>query len=230
MVTGVVTNADDPDNAGRVKVKYANQGTAVESPWARVVTLGAGKGRGLEFQPEVNDEVLITFEQGDTRRPLVLGGLFSTKNTLPASPTAGNVEKGAVTFRRITSRLGHVIELADGDQDPNKHVLVKLAGGEGHLRIGADKTELSVDNKELTITNGAAKIVLTDTGDIKIKGKSISFEVDTDITMKAQSKISAEGQVTVELKAATVKLDSKAQTTVQSAGITAVKGNAVMIN
>ncbi|WGL52095.1 phage baseplate assembly protein V [Nocardioides sp. BP30] len=230
VITGVVTNVADPDNAGKVKVTYATQGSTVESPWARVVTIGAGKGRGLEFQPEVNDEVLVAFEQGDTRRPLVLGGLFSAKNTLPTSPKAGNVDGSSIAYRRITSRLGHVIELADGTSEDSKYVLVKLAGGQHQLRIGADKTDLTIANKELTITNGAAKIVFSEQGDITIQGKSITLKADTTLDAQAGTKASVAGKTGVDVQGAEVKIDGQANTTVQAGAQLALKGAVVMIN
>lgn len=230
VLTGVVTNVADPDNAGKVKVTYSTQGNTVESPWARVVTIGAGKGRGLEFQPEVNDEVLVAFEQGDTRRPLVLGGLFSAKNTLPTSPKAGNVDGSAIAYRRITSRLGHVIELADGTADDSKYVLVKLAGGQHQLRIGADKTDLTIANKELTITNGPAKIVFSEQGDITIQGKSITLKADTTVDVQAGTKAAVAGKTAVEVQGADVKIEGQASTSVQASGQLALKGGVVMIN
>jgi uncharacterized protein involved in type VI secretion and phage assembly len=230
VLIGVVTNVADPDHQGKVKVTYATQGSTVESPWARVVTLGAGKGRGLEFQPEVNDEVLVAFEQGDTRRPLVLGGLFSAKNTLPTSPAAGNVDGSNIAYRRITSRLGHVIELADGTADASKYVLVKLAGGEHQLRIGADKTDLTIGNKELTITNGAAKIVFSQQGDITIQGKSITLKADTTVDVQAGTKASLAGKTEVDVQGAQVKVEGQGTTTVQASGQLALKGGVVMIN
>jgi len=230
VVTGVVTNVADPDNQGRVKVTYATQGSTIESPWARVVTIGAGKGRGLEFQPEVGDEVLIAFEQGDTRRPLVLGGLFSAKNTLPTSPKAGNVDGTNIAYRRITSRLGHVIELADGTGDATKYVLIQLAGGEHKLRLGADKTDLTVANKPVTITNGGAKIVFSDSGDITIEGKTITLKAQTTIGVEAGTKATIKGTQAVDVHGVDVKVQGDTSASVQGGTTLTLKGGMVMIN
>ena len=80
LTTGIVTNIKDDANLGRVKVKFAGTDDTVESDWARVMTLGGGNNRGAVFHPEVNDEVVIGFERGDTRRPVVLGGLVNSKD------------------------------------------------------------------------------------------------------------------------------------------------------
>ena len=58
VVVGVVTNNEDPDDMGRVKVKLPWLSDKEESNWARIATPMAGKERGVYFLPEVDDEVL----------------------------------------------------------------------------------------------------------------------------------------------------------------------------
>ena len=75
VVIGIVTNNNDPDRLGRVKVRFPWLSGSTESHWARVATPMAGNGRGLYFLPEVDDEVLVLFERGDVRFPFVIGAL-----------------------------------------------------------------------------------------------------------------------------------------------------------
>jgi uncharacterized protein involved in type VI secretion and phage assembly len=77
LVVGVVTQTKDPDQLGRVRVKYPVLGEGVESWWARVASMGAGQERGALMLPVVGDEVVVGFEQGDVRRPYVLGALWN---------------------------------------------------------------------------------------------------------------------------------------------------------
>jgi phage protein D len=77
LVLGVVTNNQDPDGMGRVRVQYPALGPDAEGAWARVVTPSAGNARGLLMLPVVGEEVLIGFEHDDTTRPYVLGSLFN---------------------------------------------------------------------------------------------------------------------------------------------------------
>ena len=72
-----MTQNDDPDELGRVRVKYPALGDETEGWWARVAAPGAGKDRGLLMMPLVGDEVLVGFEHGDARRPFVLGSLWN---------------------------------------------------------------------------------------------------------------------------------------------------------
>ncbi|MGH9844765.1 MAG: phage baseplate assembly protein V [Blastocatellia bacterium] len=77
LVVGVVTDNKDPARLGRVKVKYPWLSAEQTSDWARVVSPGAGRQRGLQFTPRVEDEVLVGFEMGDVHHPYVIGGLWN---------------------------------------------------------------------------------------------------------------------------------------------------------
>src|SRR5437868_3604561 len=90
VVVGVVTNNQgDPDGLGRVKVKFPWLSNEEESFWARVAAPMAGKERGFYFLPEVEDEVLVAFEQGDVRFPYVVGSLWNGKDAPPAKNDDG---------------------------------------------------------------------------------------------------------------------------------------------
>jgi uncharacterized protein involved in type VI secretion and phage assembly len=80
LVLGVVTNNDDPDEMGRVRVRYPAFGDDVESAWARIAAPSAGNARGLLMLPVPGEEVLIGFEHDDTSRPYVLGSLFNGRD------------------------------------------------------------------------------------------------------------------------------------------------------
>lgn len=231
LVPAIVTNADNKDKVGQglVKVKYPSISGNVESTWARVLSLGAGKERGIVFQPEVGDEVLVAFERGDTRRAVVLGGLYSEKTTLPDTD---HVSNDKVTFRRITSRKGHVLEFRDGDGDDEQHVLLSAKGGAHKIQLGNDKLVIEVGNVPVSITNGAgASIDFADNGDVTIKGKNVTIESTagktsvksaTDLELKATAGLKAEG--------ATAGLTGKAAVKVEASGQLALKGAMVAIN
>jgi phage protein D len=80
LVIGIVTNNQDPEDMGRVRVSYPALGDDVEGAWARIATLSAGAQRGALMLPVVGEEVLVGFEHDDTTRPYVLGSLFNGKD------------------------------------------------------------------------------------------------------------------------------------------------------
>ena len=79
LVIGIVTNNKDPDKLGRVRVKFPTLADDLEGWWARVLSLNAGKQRGLLMMPQVGDEVVVGFEHGDPPRPFVVGSLWNGK-------------------------------------------------------------------------------------------------------------------------------------------------------
>ena len=64
VCVALVTNNQDPQGRGRVKVKFPWLGEDDESTWIRIASPMAGNGRGMYFLPEVDDEVLVAFEHG----------------------------------------------------------------------------------------------------------------------------------------------------------------------
>ena len=120
VVIGVVTNNQDPDDLGRVKVKFPWLSDVDESFWARTATPMAGKDRGVFLLPEVDDEVLVAFEHGDVRFPYVLGGLWNGVDTPPF-----NNQNGKNNVRAIKSRSGHLVKLNDEDGKETVEIIDK---------------------------------------------------------------------------------------------------------
>src|SRR5262245_16193614 len=108
VVSGIVTNNQDPDKLGRVKVRFPWLSESDESWWARVATPMAGKDRGAYFLPEVDDEVLVAFEHGQVDHPFVIGCLWNGKDDAPESNADGENN-----HRTIKSRSGHVLRFND---------------------------------------------------------------------------------------------------------------------
>ncbi len=192
VVVGVVTNNQDPEKLGRVKVVYPWLSDSEESHWARVATLMAGKDRGSFYLPEVDDEVLLAFEHGDVRFPYVVGALWNGKDTPRYDNADGKNDK-----RVITSRAGHEFVFDDNDQ-------------KGQVVIHTKK------NHTITLDDsaGGEKISIVD------KTGSNSVEIDSvqnSIAVKSAMKLTIESQV-IEIKAgATMKLEAGATMTIKGA-------------
>jgi len=228
LIIAIVTDCTDPDSAGRVKVRYTGVGNRVESPWARVVTLGAGPARGAVFSPEVNDEVLVGFEHGDTRRPVVLGGLYSKKNTLPTGEKF--VDGGNVKYRRITSRKNHILELADGDDPASQHLLLQLGTAQHKLRLGADRFDIEVaQGKPITIKAGEAKFDISASGDVTIEGTNISIKAKGNLDLEGV-KTTAKGTGQAIVQGAQVQVKADGVGSVEASGPLTLKGAVVAIN
>ena len=106
LTIGVVTNNADPDGLNRVKMKLPYLSDTLETGWARVLQPGAGKGRGWNVLPEVDDEVLVGFEHGDIDHPYVLGGLVNGTDKPPYLGADGDLLDSGKVETRGSSRRG----------------------------------------------------------------------------------------------------------------------------
>lgn len=227
VVVGIVTAVGNPeDKAAVVKVRYPTVGDSVESHWARVATPGAGASRGLTFLPEINDEVVVCFEGGDLRRPVVLGGVFNGKDL----PTVYGNEGNSITKRRITSRLGHFIELADGTGDPDQAVTLALAGGQHTLSLAKDGLTGSVPSgTPISIKAGQSELTIAKDGGITISGKTVTIKATGAVEVSGLS-ITQKANTTLELSGTTTTVKANAKAEMSSGGMTAISGAVVKIN
>ena len=131
---------NDGDDEGRVKVKYYwLDGGASISPWIRVSQLYAGAGYGSVFVPEVGDEVLVAFFQGDMRQPYVLGGLYNGKKKPPVAHQDG------VDRKIIRTRAGHRILFDDKEKE------ITISTASGATVVLKDSGEITVEAETVTV-------------------------------------------------------------------------------
>lgn len=192
LVVGLVTDNNDPDGLGRVKVKYPWLSQEHASDWARVVIPGGGTQRGMQFLPEVNDEVLVGFEQGDINFPYVLGGLWNGKNA-PPSKSGDVISGGKVNERVIRSRTGHVITLNDSDNAPSITIVDNT---------GKNKVFLDSKNNKLTVHLEGDMLFEAPQGDVSIKGKTINVEATNALKVKGQT-VDTQADTSMNVKAGT---------------------------
>ncbi|WP_159618054.1 phage baseplate assembly protein V [Ruania rhizosphaerae] len=226
-----VDNIDDPDQRGRVRVALEGVSDSASSSWARVLSLGAGPDRGLVVLPEVGDEVLLAFEDGDVRRPVVLGGLFGKQSTVPKPALGPNSSE--VTTRHFVSREGHRIEIADGKADAEQYVRMALAGDRSYVRIGKDKTEIYAAEKPLVITSGegsaAASLTFDGRGNLTINATSITMKAKQSLTLEGMD-VEAKASTTFEASAKTRAVVTGTSTVIKGSASTEVSGAVVKIN
>lgn len=180
VVIGTVSDLQDPEKIGRVRVKlpqFDDQPTG----WARVVAPMAGKDRGFFFQPEVGDEVLVAFENGDPRRAYVLGGLWSKVDTPP--PRDGNDPQNNI--RLIKSRSGHLVIL--DDTDGSEKIIIRD-------KSGANTLTWDAANNKITIESGKGDLdIKAPAGTLSISAKTIEIKATADMTVQASAQLTVKG-------------------------------------
>jgi type VI secretion system secreted protein VgrG len=78
------------DKYGRVKVQFhwdrQGQRDGASSCWVRVASLHAGTESGFMVMPRVGWEVVVSFEDGDPDRPIIVGSVYNPERLPPAVP------------------------------------------------------------------------------------------------------------------------------------------------
>lgn len=193
VAVGVVTNNQDPDKLGRVKVRFPWLSDDDESQWARVAALMAGNDRGTYFLPEVDDEVLVAFEHGDIRFPYIVGALWNGKDAPPATN-----DDGKNNIRVIKSRSGHVVRLNDEDGKETIEIIDK-----------SEKNSIVVDTAKNTITITSDKDITlkASNGTITLDAQKIAVKSSADAKVEAGGGMDVKASGTLNLKGATVNIN-----------------------
>jgi len=206
-----VIDIKDPDNQGRVKITLPwspdAKGGRYEA-WARLATLFGGNNRGSWFVPDVDDEVLVSFEQGDARRPYVLGGLWNGRDKAPESmDSAGNNYK-----KVLRSRNG--VKITFDDQDGQEKLICETPGGQ-----------------KITLKDGPGTVDIEDSNgnSVKLEPAGITVTASAKVTINASQVAVSAGLVTVDAAmsrfSGVVQADTVISNSVVSASYTPGAGN-----
>ncbi len=193
VVIGVVTNNEDPEGMGRVKVKFPWLSDEDESNWARVASPMAGKEMGIYFLPEVDVEVLVAFEHGDMRFPYIIGSLWNGTDSPPVTN-----DDGKNNIRVIKSRSGHVISLNDEDGKEKIEIIDK-----------SEANSIVIDTSENTITVTADKDITISApqGTITLDGENVEIKASADIKVEAGGKVDVIATSAMKIEGSTVDIN-----------------------
>jgi hypothetical protein len=222
VACGIVSNVNDPQGKGRVKVTLPWLSPRFESDWGSVVQFGAGKRSGAMFLPEVGDEVLVAFEFGDPRRPYVLGGIVNNNSAYQPGgpPVQAQGETANVTWRGFVSPSGNTLafhdEMPPGAGAPPKASDFVLGTKDAGMALKIDQTAgtLQLTCKPAPPGSSAASGQLTiecgDAGVINIRagqGGTVNVDGGTQLNLKAQGTVSISSDGMVEIKGNPIKLN-----------------------
>jgi Type VI secretion system/phage-baseplate injector OB domain len=221
LVVGIVTNnkygSTQPNRADKkvlVRVKYPTlDGGENEGAWARVLAVGAGKDRGQLMLPQVGDEVLIGFENGDPHRPYVLGALWNGTDT-PKPEHISPKEKGDAPDGSYVLRSPKHIWMEAVEEvtlHAGKDMTVEVKGKSTETVDETQEVTVKKSFKldaatELTLKCGQASIVLKQDGTVTVKGANVTVEGQIGATVKG-TKVDVQGTGPVTVKGATVAIN-----------------------
>jgi phage protein D/phage baseplate assembly protein gpV len=232
VVIAVVSDVNDPQAQGRVKLTYPWLSDEYVSDWARTVQPGAGKNRGAMVVPEVGDEVLVAFEHGDIRSPYVLGGLYNGVDTPPSGPVdVVDSGSGEINRRSFVSRTGHRIDFLDqsGQSDG-----VTISTGDSKLKLQMDAagTKLTIHSDGTVVVEGSQGVTIDgSSASVELKGGDIKLSGTNGVTIDGGGgavKVTAGSELS--LTGLTAKLEGSAQTEVKGGATCAISAGLVRIN
>jgi uncharacterized protein involved in type VI secretion and phage assembly len=194
VTIGMVTNNQDQEKMGRVKVKLPWLSEQDESNWARVVSPMAGKERGFYMLPEVGDEVLVAFEHGDVRFPYVLGSLWNGKDEPPEINGDGKNN-----LRVMRSRSGHAI-IFDDTKGAEK-ITISTKDNKNAMVIDASQNTIQITvEKDFSIEAKGNINLKSSGGDVAIECTNFSVDAKQSCTLKANANTSLEAQGGLAIK------------------------------
>ena len=208
----------DPKKIGRVRVRFAWQEAKGDgSPWIRVSMPFATNGGGVKFNPQPDDEVMVSFEEGNVERPYVSGYLLSPRS---------NESWKALPDRTITSKNGHSITFNDNKDGGNffynlypglsliksffpmsvwpnaltdKDECLALSGGMSISdRYGLYKITASSDSRSIMIQSSMGNVTLNaftginitaPNGNINISGKNVNIKASNKVNITSGTDI-----------------------------------------
>jgi uncharacterized protein involved in type VI secretion and phage assembly len=158
VVVGVVVDVKDPDNQGRIKLKFPWLDAEATSGWAPIASPMSGKNRGYYYMPEVDDEALVAFEHGDVDHPMVVGFLHNGVDVPPDTGIDTHV-------RRLKTVSGHILEF---DDRPGRES-IRLTSSTGH------KLEMTDVPGEIKLsTTGGVSVTISDTGGVSLTAPTVA--------------------------------------------------------
>lgn len=190
----IVKDNADPDGMGRIKVCFPWQKTqdeSIETPWLRLANPYAGQEKGMYFIPEVDEEVLIGFENGNVDKPYVLGMVYHGHHKTPESWRSENND-----IKAIRTRSGHTVEFIDKEGGEEVRI---YDGDEGNHQYA------------ITLASHDGSVTMEARGDMVIKAENISIRANQNVELEA-SNISQKANQTLDLIAASkMSLDGGSQ-------------------
>ncbi len=204
VVSGIVVGPPGEskfvDQYGRVKVRFpwrspvhSNQNDPGDAGFIRVAQIATGAGAAAMWLPDVGEEVLVAFEYGDPRRPVVVGSLYNAKDMPPMALPAN---KHVSLFRQQApngARTELVFEGATGNERVSIQGPAIALTSTGDMVQRAGRTAVFEAGTDVSVRTGQ-HLSITSAGNTQMTaGGSMQTSVGTD----AQLAIGRNWQATV---------------------------------
>ena len=218
FITGTVTDNQDPDGLGRLKVSLHGFPTPIDSPWLRQLVPHGSTSSGFIFLPEKGDEVVclapVANEDGGVAHlssMLVLGAVYNGKKK-PKYQGGGSLSEN--NFKQISTKSGNAVVFSDKSgteqvliQSKSKSTSVDISGGKKVVTVEANGAKIIVEGA-VKVTASAGKgieITAGPGGNVKVSGTQIVLQGQAGVEVKAAGPVKLMG-ATVDIQGALIKL------------------------
>jgi len=175
VVVGTVTDNYAKEMPGRVCVLIPTRDAEANVlKWARIAMPSSGTTWGHYFLPEVGDQVLLVFEQGNIEKPYVIGCVPKDNNQFLTKSTSEKNE-----YKKIITKHGSSVVFTD-------------SGEEGAENGEKDKIEIYTPESahKVVLDNGKKQILISD------KESENKIQMDTE---KGEMTILAAKKITIKV-------------------------------
>lgn len=243
LVVGKVSKNHNKDLPGRVCVEILSRDAkANEFLWARVAQPSSGKKWGHYFLPEVGDQVIVGFEEGNIERPYILGCVpLMNDNFLKKAADADN------QFKKIVSTHGNTICMVDNKDDKNgeKDRIEIITAKDAHrVVMDNDKKLIDISDKanknEIKIATESGKgtieilteqkltIKVGDNITVTMNGSNGTVEINaTKISLKSSDSTIVEANGRLALSGASAEIKGNSNTKLESGGTVSISGTPI---
>jgi Rhs element Vgr protein len=159
---GVVIQEGDANDANfKVKIKLPVVDPKGDGIWARLATFEAGNGRGTYFRPKNGDEVIVGFIANDPRYPIILGSVYSSKNT------------PGVAAKSTDQKYGYKSEQSQQLIFDDTAKTIKLETGTCSITLDGQSNSIELKVGGNTIKIDSANIEVKASAQVTVKGGTI---------------------------------------------------------
>lgn len=212
VVVGIVTNNNDPQKLGRIRVKYPTLDPTHEGWWARMTAPSAGENRGLLMLPRAGDEVLLAFEHDDDEHPYVIGAVWNGQG----GPQTLAQTDGSFALRSDKSLTAAAVEQISIKGDSKVEL---QAGADMSLKASANLSGEAQGDATLQAT-GAMTLKSADS--VTVQGASqVSVEGGSSVQLKAGGEAALEAGGAIQITGSNI--------TIEAAGTLSLVGSQIML-
>jgi phage protein D len=186
-----VTNNNDPQGMGRVRVKYPALDPSHEGWWARITAPSAGANRGLMMLPQPGDEVLVAFEHDDDEHPCVIGSVWNGQDR----PQELAMTDGSLAMRsdaEIVAQATGNVSLKTGAElalEAQADATIKATGA---LQAQAEG-EASLQAQGALTLKGGAEAMLQAGAAVTVQGAMVTVSADGEVTVSGAGVVNIQG-------------------------------------